>query len=80
MIGSRIDVRTRLLRGLGVFALAAGSAAAQKIPPTLTVDSGAAAALARRQPRERPDTVRAYPIKRLGRGAYAVLGDTGQGS
>lgn len=80
MIASRIDVRARLVRGLTLLAVAAGSARAQKIPPTLTVDSAAAAALARRLPRQRPDTVRAYPIKRLGTRAYAVLGDTGQGS
>ncbi|MEP7064607.1 MAG: MBL fold metallo-hydrolase [Gemmatimonadota bacterium] len=55
-------------------------ARAQKIPPTLTLDSTSAAALARRQPRQRPDTIRAYPIQKLGSGAYAVLGDTGQGS
>lgn len=74
------DVRLRLVLGLALLALGARSARAQKIPPTLTVDSTAAAALARRQPRERPDTIRAYPVVELGRGGYAVLGDTGQGS
>ena len=55
--------------------------AAQRVPPsTLTLDSASAAALARRQPRERPDTIRAFPIRKLGRGIYAVLGDTGRGS
>lgn len=76
----RIEVRTRLIHALGLLALAAGSARAQKIPSTLTLDSAASAALARRQPRQRPDTIRAYPIVELGQGAYAVLGDTGQGS
>jgi glyoxylase-like metal-dependent hydrolase (beta-lactamase superfamily II) len=61
-------------------ALAAVPALAQKIPPTLSLDSASAAALARRQPRQRPDTIRAYPIRTLGHGVYAVLGDTGQGS
>ena len=65
---------------MALVALTAVVARAQKIPPTLTVDSASAAALARRQPRERPDTIRAYPIRKLGPGAYAVLGDTGQGS
>jgi glyoxylase-like metal-dependent hydrolase (beta-lactamase superfamily II) len=55
-------------------------AAAQKIPPTLTLDSTSAAALARRQPRDRPDTVRAFPIVKLSENVYAVLGDTGRGS
>ena len=53
---------------------------AQKIPQTLTVDSTSAAALSRRQPRERPDTVRAFPTRKLADGVYAVLGDTGRGS
>lgn len=61
-------------------ALAPARARAQKIPPTLTVDSASAANLRRRQPRQRPDTIRAYPVAKLGPGAYAVLGDTGQGS
>lgn len=60
--------------------VAAAPASAQKIPPTLTVDSTSAAALARRQPRERPDTIRAFPIEKLADGVYAVLGDTGRGS
>jgi glyoxylase-like metal-dependent hydrolase (beta-lactamase superfamily II) len=65
---------------LALVVLTALAVRAQKIPPTLTVDSASAAALARRQPRERPDTIRAYPVRKLGPGAYAVLGDTGQGS
>ncbi len=67
-----------------VFALLAAAsapAAAQRVPPaTLTLDSNSAAALRRRQPRERPDTIRAFPVRRLAPGAYAVLGDTGRGS
>jgi glyoxylase-like metal-dependent hydrolase (beta-lactamase superfamily II) len=74
MIFARLAVALSLLPGIAM------SARGQKLPPTLTVDSTSAAALARRQPRERPDTIRAYPIRRLGQGAYAVLGDTGQGS
>ena len=65
---------------MALLALTAVAAKAQQIPSTLTVDSASAAALARRQPRQRPDTIRAYPIRKLGPGAYAVLGDTGQGS
>ena len=54
---------------------------AQRIPPaTLTLDSTSAAALRRRQPRERPDTIRAFPTRKLADGVYAVLGDTGRGS
>jgi len=71
---------SRLGWALTLLALSAATVHAQTIPPTLTVDSASAAALARRQPRERPDTIRAYPIRKLGPGAYAVLGDTGQGS
>jgi glyoxylase-like metal-dependent hydrolase (beta-lactamase superfamily II) len=74
------DIRTRLAYVMTLLALTAVAVRAQKIPPTLTVDSASAAALVRRQPRERPDTIRAYPIRKLGPGAYAVLGDTGQGS
>jgi glyoxylase-like metal-dependent hydrolase (beta-lactamase superfamily II) len=74
-------VRTLLaVTAVALLAFAAQDARAQKIPPTLTVDSASAAALAQRQPRQRPDTIRAYPIRKLGQGAYAVLGDTGQGS
>ena len=51
------------------------------IPATLSGDSAILAALAHRLPnRERPDTVRAYPIRRLADGVYAVVGDTGRGS
>ena len=64
-----------------ILALCAYSARAQReVDPSTTLDSSSAAALARRQPRERPDTIRAYSTRRLGRGVYAVLGDTGQGS
>jgi glyoxylase-like metal-dependent hydrolase (beta-lactamase superfamily II) len=61
-------------------ALAAPGVAAQHIPPTLSMDSASAAALARRPPRDRPDTVKAFPLHKLGDGVYAVLGDTGRGS
>jgi glyoxylase-like metal-dependent hydrolase (beta-lactamase superfamily II) len=72
--------RWQLVGAAALFALVAAPARAQKIPSTLTVDSTSAANLARRQPRQRPDTIRSYPIVKLGRSAYAVLGDTGQGS
>jgi len=75
------SVRTRLARGIALLALVATSARAQRdVQPSTTLDSNSAAALARRQPRQRPDTIRAYPLRKLGPGAYAVLGDTGQGS
>jgi glyoxylase-like metal-dependent hydrolase (beta-lactamase superfamily II) len=74
------EVCSRLARTAALLALTVAPALAQKIPPTLTLDSASASALARRGPRERPDTIRAYPIRKLGEGAYAVLGDTGQGS
>jgi len=62
-------------------AAAAAPAVAQRVPPaTLTLDSTSAAALRRRQPRERPDTIRAFPTRKLSEGVYAVLGDTGRGS
>ncbi|HLB10570.1 MAG TPA: MBL fold metallo-hydrolase [Gemmatimonadaceae bacterium] len=72
--------RSRLVRCAALLALFPGGAIAQKIPQTLTVDSTSAAALSRRQPRERPDTVRAFPTRKLADGVYAVLGDTGRGS
>ena len=78
------------LAPLVVLALAARGVAAQRpdstgrsvsIPATLSGDSAILAALAHRLPnRERPDTVRAYPIRRLANGVYAVVGDTGRGS
>ena len=62
-------------------AASAAPAVAQRVPPTtLTLDSTSAAALRRRQPRERPDTIRAFPTRKLAEGVYAVLGDTGRGS
>ena len=54
--------------------------AQRQVQPSTTLDSASAAALARRQPRQRPDTISAYPTRTLGKGVYAVLGDTGQGS
>ncbi len=71
----------RLARYSAALALAGAAAAAQRIPPaTLTLDSTSAAALSRRQPRERPDTIRAFPLRKLAAGVYAVLGDSGRGS
>ena len=72
--------RSRLVRCAALLALLPGGAIAQNIPQTLTVDSTSAAALSRRQPRERLDTVRAFPTRKLADGVYAVLGDTGRGS
>jgi glyoxylase-like metal-dependent hydrolase (beta-lactamase superfamily II) len=74
-------VRAWIARCSALLALVIAPAAAQRIPPaSLTLDSTSAAALARRQPRERPDTIRAFPTRRLAEGVYAVLGDTGRGS
>jgi glyoxylase-like metal-dependent hydrolase (beta-lactamase superfamily II) len=71
----------RLATSGAFIAAIAAPVAAQRVPPsTLTLDSTSAAALARRQPHERPDTIRAFPIRKLGYGIYAVLGDTGRGS
>ena len=70
-----------LLLALAASAASAASALAQRVPPSsLTLDSISAAALRRRQPRERPDTIRAFPLRKVAEGVYAVLGDTGRGS
>lgn len=74
------STRTRIAAAGAAIALLASPARSQAIPPTLTMDSASAAALARRPHRERPDTVRAFPLRKLGDGVYAVLGDTGRGS
>src|SRR6185437_5559970 len=50
------------------------------VPASLTADSATRAALASRLPRERFDTVRAFPLRMLAPGAYAVMGDSGMGS
>lgn len=76
----RRGTRVRVSIVLAGIAIAAPHAAAQRIPPTLTMDSASAAALARRPQRDRPDTIRAFPLRKLGDRAYAVLGDTGRGS
>ncbi|HXY30311.1 MAG TPA: MBL fold metallo-hydrolase [Gemmatimonadaceae bacterium] len=44
------------------------------------MDSTTAGALARRPPRERPDTLASFPIQKLADGVFAVIGDTGRGS
>jgi glyoxylase-like metal-dependent hydrolase (beta-lactamase superfamily II) len=69
-----------ILGALVALAGACAPLAAQRIPPSLTLDSASAAALARRPPRERPDTIGAFPLRQLAEGVYAVLGDTGRGS
>ncbi|MEP7087366.1 MAG: MBL fold metallo-hydrolase [Gemmatimonadota bacterium] len=77
MMRSRVALPIALL----AFAAVSGAAPAQRLPPaSLTLDSTSAAALRRRQPRERPDTIRAFPIRKLAHNVYAVLGDTGRGS
>lgn len=58
----------------------AASSRDARVPASLTADSATRAALASRLPRERLDTVRAFPLRRLAPGAYAVMGDTGMGS
>ncbi|MGH7634801.1 MAG: MBL fold metallo-hydrolase [Gemmatimonadaceae bacterium] len=50
------------------------------VPASLSADSATRAALASRLPRERFDTVRAFPLRALAPGAYAVMGDTGMGA
>jgi glyoxylase-like metal-dependent hydrolase (beta-lactamase superfamily II) len=73
--------RATLLSALLAVVATAAPLTAQRVPPaTLTLDSTSAAALRRRQPRERPDTIRAFPTRKLAQGVYAVLGDTGRGS
>lgn len=49
------------------------------IPRSLTADSATRAALASRYPRDRSDTLPAFPLRQLAAGVYAVLGDTGRG-
>jgi len=75
------SLRAALARSAVMLALFACSARAQReVQPSTTLDSTSAAALARREARQRPDTISAYPLRKLGEGVYAVLGDTGQGS
>lgn len=61
--------------------LAAHAAAAQRtvIPQALSADSATRAAIASRYPRDRSDTLPAFPLRELAPGVYAVLGDTGRG-
>ncbi|HEX6814127.1 MAG TPA: MBL fold metallo-hydrolase [Gemmatimonadaceae bacterium] len=62
-------------------ALAAHAALAQRtvVPQSLSADSATRAALASRYPRDRSDTLPAFPLRELAPGVYAVLGDTGRG-
>ncbi|HKV52097.1 MAG TPA: MBL fold metallo-hydrolase [Gemmatimonadaceae bacterium] len=60
-------------------AAAAASAQQSAVPRSLTADSATRAALASRYPRDRSDTLPAFPLRRLAAGVYAVLGDTGRG-
>lgn len=61
--------------------LAARGAHAQQtiVPRTLSADSATRAAIASRYPRDRSDTLPAFPLRELAPGVYAVLGDTGRG-
>lgn len=61
--------------------LAAHAAFAQQtvIPQSLSADSATRAALASRYPRDRSDTLPAFPLRELAPGVYAVSGDTGRG-
>lgn len=61
--------------------LAAHTAYAQRtvIPKSLSADSATRAAIASRYPRDRSDTLPAFPVRQLAPGVYAVLGDTGRG-
>jgi glyoxylase-like metal-dependent hydrolase (beta-lactamase superfamily II) len=78
---SSLSLRFSLARSTAILALFVCSARAQReVQPSTTLDSTSAAALARRQPRQRPDTISAFPVRKLAEGVYAVLGDTGQGS
>ena len=58
---------------------AAAPAQQSVIPRSLTADSATRAALASRYPRDRSDTLPAFPLRQLAPGVYAVLGDTGRG-
>lgn len=62
---------------LGV--VAAAPAQRATIPRSLSADSATRAALASRYPRDRSDTLPAFPLREIGPGIYAVLGDTGRG-
>jgi glyoxylase-like metal-dependent hydrolase (beta-lactamase superfamily II) len=61
--------------------LAGHAAAAQRtvVPQSLSADSATRAAIATRYPRDRSDTLPAFPLHELAPGVYAVLGDTGRG-
>src|SRR6185437_12531479 len=58
---------------------AAAPAQQSVIPRSLTADSATRDALASRYPRDRSDTLPAFPLRQLAPGVYAVLGDTGRG-
>lgn len=58
---------------------AAASAQQSAVPRSLTADSATRAAIASRYPRDRSDTLPAFPLRRLAPGVYAVSGDTGRG-
>jgi glyoxylase-like metal-dependent hydrolase (beta-lactamase superfamily II) len=76
----------RRLAALFAFLYGAAPALAQRadslaLPPGLTADSALLSSLrVHVAARERSDTVRSFPVRRLGDGVYAVIGDTGRGS
>jgi len=64
---------------LAVLAAHATPAQQSAIPRSLTADSATRAAIASRYPRDRSDTLPAFPLRALAPGVYAVSGDTGRG-
>lgn len=71
----------RLSAVLVALAAAPRAAPAQQsvVPQSLSADSATRAAIASRYPRDRSDTLPAFPLRELAPGVYAVLGDTGRG-
>jgi len=64
---------------LAVLAAHATPAQQSAIPRSLTADSATRAAIASRYPRDRSDTLPAFPLRELAPGVFAVSGDTGRG-
>ncbi|MGH7648384.1 MAG: MBL fold metallo-hydrolase [Gemmatimonadaceae bacterium] len=77
---TRTAARAAALAAATSLGLAAAAPAQHPvIPRSLTADSATRAALASRYPRDRSDTLPAFPLRQLAPGVYAVLGDTGRG-
>ncbi len=64
---------------LAVLAAHATPAQQSAFPRSLTADSATRAAIASRYPRDRSDTLPAFPLRELAPGVFAVSGDTGRG-